>query len=659
MQIQSPFLVDIDLRASFRNFADAFFEKISGFDQEAVALRDAESTETVKYKEFTPITNKCAQHLKEIGIQNKSKVALIASNCSACCFVHLAAAQLGCRMVCVNGNLAVDEIWHQIDQSEVTHAILESQFTAKMEDVKRRAIMRGSGRVKIVRKLEEVIGDTNLSRLTKRESKAIIPVHNVPTPESEYNFETASVTSQSTFVVHSTKNSIIPTDFTDLDDAYGYFIFYTSGTTGPSRPVHLTHHQILLNLQQLSLSIYGPPTSTDKFLVPLNIHHLYGFTSLYHALFNGAEVTMINKYSSKVFLKALSDNKISYAHVTPPMVLFLSTDLSLENVNLRQHLRTLIVGGAALDSKAAKKCKERLAIRDLRQVYIMSEIGSICSFSHFGSDIIECVGSPLPGYLMKILHFDNKNLCAPRQVGHLCVKKQDSTIPLLQSLKHKSNGDNNEGYVRTGDAAFYDERGGIYVVDRIKEIIKFRGIVLCPTDVECNIRSHPGIEDCAVVCKQSHTIGEVPAAFIVKNSSNAVLSTAEVRQHISSKIPQFKELRGSVFFVNEIPRTLNGAALRRQLRQTWDRERLANREAVMTDLAENGRRASTVPKQVSTAPPKRPSSRANQASQRNPSPQPTSLTKKTPKGQENKNAKASSIPKSSPNPSPKPKTTKI
>ncbi|CAD5222189.1 unnamed protein product [Bursaphelenchus xylophilus] len=624
MQVESPFIVDLDIRGSIRNFADYIFDRISVYDGDTVALRDAETLEETKFNEFNSITNLCTQRLKELGIQNNTRVALIASNCSACCFVHLASAQLGCRLVCVNGNLSVDEIWHQIDQAEVTHAILESQFTAKMEDVKRRAIMRNSGRVKIIRKMEEVLGETSLSRLTKRESKSIIPVQ-LPssTADSESSFDTASMTSQSTFVVHSNKSSLTPLDPVDVDDSNGYFIFYTSGTTGPSKPIYISHQQIILNLMQLGLSVYGPPGVTDKFLLPLNIHHLFGFLSLYQALVNGAELTLVNKYSSKVFLRALSDYKITYAHVTPPMILFLATDLSLENVNLRQHLRTLIVGGASLYSKEAKKCKERLAIRDLRQIYLISEMGAICTFPHFCSENIESVGSPLPGYVIKIMHFDNKNLCAPRQVGHICIKKPGWTSTGFYNQKNKHNGDTHDGYIRTGDAGFFDEKGCIYVVDRIKDIIKFRGLVLCPTDVESNIRAHPGIEDCAVVCKQSHTAGEVPAAFIVKSSTNLVLSTAEVRQHISGKIPQFKELRGGVFFVTDIPRTMNGAVLRRQLRQTWDRERLASREAMAQEPAENGRRTSATIKTSSLPSTRRPTlASASSGSLRSSSPKP-------------------------------------
>ncbi|RCN29720.1 hypothetical protein ANCCAN_24515 [Ancylostoma caninum] len=171
------------------------------------------------------------------------------------------------------------------------------------------------------------------------------------------------------------------------------------------------------------------------------------------------------------------------------------------------------------------------------------------------------------------------------------------------------------GYVKTGDAAFYDETGHIYVLDRIKDIVRYKGTLVCPSEVELMLRAHPGIDDCAVVGRQDHVSGEqVPAAFVVKSQTHPLLSSAEVRQYVSGKIATFKELRGGVFFVPEIPRSTCGKVLRRQLRQFWDRERTNSKDVITKDG--KGQKANEKPDRTpvkrangSATPTKRPANR--------------------------------------------------
>ncbi|KAI6215616.1 hypothetical protein M3Y94_00406100 [Aphelenchoides besseyi] len=284
---------------------------------------------------------------------------------------------------------------------------------------------------------------------------------------------------------------------------------------------------------------------------------------------------------------------ITYLPVFPNFVYFLANDLSLENITLRPHLRTIIVSGAPLDSRLGRQCKERL-------VYFSNDFGSPCMFSHVRSDNMDSTGQLLPNVSARILQWENKNLCVPRQHGRLFLRYHDAT----------SNGEsiNTDGFTKTGDAAFYDEAGFIYVLDQTKEIIRYKGAFISPIDVERALRFHPGIEDCAVVSRQDHIVNEVPAIFVVKRNSNSMLSTAEVRQHIATagKIPLFKDLRGCIFFVSEIPRS-NGKVVRSQLRQYWDRRRSGSKVDTLNGLSTmpttignhvENRRSSTIPTAV-------------------------------------------------------------
>uniref|UniRef100_A0A915BDG4 Uncharacterized protein n=1 Tax=Parascaris univalens TaxID=6257 RepID=A0A915BDG4_PARUN len=347
-------------------------------------------------------------------------------------------------------------------------------------------------------------------------------------------------------------------------------IFFSAGTTGLIKAVEISHKSLIVNIQQISCSIYAPPTNKERFLLTLCLHHIFGAISAYYALANGTTLFCMSKYVAKNFLDSIENHKINVVHATPTIVQMLAFDPLVEGRDLST-LRSIIVAGAPIDPRTMTACKERLQLKDLRQAYGMTEIGGVCTLSHFGCNKMTSVGVPLPGMIVKVVNWESKELCTPNQLGQLLVMG-----PQVQPSFYKNPKATNEivdtfGYLKTGDAAYYDEDGYIYILDRIKDLIKYKGALVCPSEVENILRSHPGVEDCAVVGRQDHVSGEVPAAFVVKNAQHQLLASAEVRQHVAGKIAQFKDLRGGVFFVSEIPRSVCGKILRRHLKQYWER----------------------------------------------------------------------------------------
>ncbi|XGW33636.1 hypothetical protein V3C99_017777, partial [Haemonchus contortus] len=344
-----------------------------------------------------------------------------------------------------------------------------------------------------------------------------------------------------------------------------------------------SHRSLIINLQQIGLPLYGPVQPRERFLLPLALSHVFGAISAYYALVNGATVYMMAKASPKALVDNLLNLNINVSHITPAMVMWLAMDITLETQQINS-LRSILVAGAPIDANLANHAKRKMHLKDLRQSYGMTELGGLCTLSPYESDKIESVGAPLPGMLFKIVNYETKQLCPPRTPGHLLVNGPQVAPCYYKNAKATAEIIDSNGYVKTGDAAFYDETGNIYVLDRMKDIIKYKGTLVCPSEVELTLRGHPGIDDCAVVGRQDHVSGEqVPAAFVVKNPAFPLLSSAEVRQYVSGKIPTFKELRGGVFFVPEIPRSICGKVLRRQLRQFWDRERTNSKDVIAKD----------------------------------------------------------------------------
>uniref|UniRef100_A0A1I7X7G8 AMP-binding domain-containing protein n=1 Tax=Heterorhabditis bacteriophora TaxID=37862 RepID=A0A1I7X7G8_HETBA len=553
MEVQNSFQIVWD-KTPYRSFTDYFFAKI-GAHGSNLAIVDVDTGKQWRYSEIRGWCDMCAMRLKELQVTINSRVAVITGTTGQAIFVHLACSLIGCSAVAVNGWNTVDEIWQLVDLSESTHLIVEPQFQQKADDVRRKAVMRGGGRIKHVRVIDDVLTSESIS-------------------SEENGLEEDSEAPSHMLTPVNTSNAINP-----------MLIFFTSGTTGLPKvsyydlftynnfnAAELAHRSLIINIQQMSLPLYGPVQAKERFLLALSISHIFGAVSAYYALVNGAIVHMMSKVFPRVLIETLTKTNINVSHITPAMLMWLARDPALDDVKM-PNLRSLIVGGAPVDCNLANLAKQKMNLKDMRQTYGMTELGGLCTLSHYEYDNIESVGSPLPGMLFKVVNWETKQLCGPRQPGQLMVIGPQVMPSYFKNPKATNELLDSNGYIKTGDAAFYDENGHLYVLDRIKDIIKYKGTLVCPSEVELILRAHPGIDDCAVVGRQDHVAGEVPAAFVVKSSSHPLLASAEVRQYVSGKIATFKELRGGVFFISEIPRSVCGKVSRRQLRQFWDRER--------------------------------------------------------------------------------------
>ncbi|KJH46016.1 AMP-binding enzyme [Dictyocaulus viviparus] len=420
-----------------------------------------------------------------IRVTSHSRVAVITGTTGQAVFVHLACALIGCPAVAVNGWSTVDEIWQIVDLSESTHLIVEAQFMSKADDVRRKAAMRGGSRIKQIRLIDDVLSTDTISSENKKRYPLVKELS-------------------------SLKISIPSTDDLHPEDSSP-----TSESTEDKNAAEFAHRSLMINIQQMSLPLYGPVQPRERFLLPLSFSHIFGAISAYYALVNGAIVYMMSKAFPKALIENLIKLNIHVAHITPTMIMWLAMDNTFENLGIN-NLRSMLVAGAPVDSNLANCVKRKMSLKDLRQTYGMTELGGLCTLSHYECDKIETVGPPLPGMLFKIVNWDTKQLCPPRTPGQLLVHGPQVIPCYYRNPKATAELIDVDGYVKTGDAAFYDEIGNIYVLDRIKDIIKYKGTLVCPSEVELILRCHPGIDDCAVVGRQDHVSGEVNDSAIAE-----------------------------------------------------------------------------------------------------------------------------------------------
>lgn len=177
------------------------------------------------------------------------------------------------------------------------------------------------------------------------------------------------------------------------------------------------------------------------------------------------------------------------------------------------------------------------------------------------------VGKLLPSTEMRILRLDDPARDAePGEEGEIAIRgpqvmkgylgRPDATAALIDA----------DGWVHTGDVGRVDENGWLYVVDRVKELIKYKGFQVAPADLEALLLTHPAIADAAVIGVYDADGNEVPKAFVVRQPSAPDLGADEVMAYVAERVAPYKKLR-RVEFVGRVPRAASGKILRRELRQ--------------------------------------------------------------------------------------------
>jgi 4-coumarate--CoA ligase len=181
-----------------------------------------------------------------------------------------------------------------------------------------------------------------------------------------------------------------------------------------------------------------------------------------------------------------------------------------------------------------------------------------CFFQH-GS-----VGDVNAGVYAKVVDESGKAL-GPNQNGELCFKGSVMMMGYIGDEQATKATIDEEGWLHTGDVGYYDEDLQFFIVDRIKELIKWKGFQVPPAEIEALLLTHPKIKDCGVIGKPDEMVGELPLAFVVRDDDS--ISEEDVKKFVASKTSFAKRLHGGVKFIREIPKNPSGKILRRELRE--------------------------------------------------------------------------------------------
>jgi len=343
---------------------------------------------------------------------------------------------------------------------------------------------------------------------------------------------------------------------------------FSSGTTGLPKGVMLSHHNLVTNVfQTLTKGEFGSVSGDDVLLCFLPLYHIYGLTiGLNLPLMRGCTVVLMPRFDCDRSLQIMAEEGITLTLCVPPTLLAYCQAAEQGRFPHEHRLRWVKSGAAPLAPELARRFSESTGI-PIRQGYGMTEASPVTHVGFLSPELYrpESVGAPVALTACRVLDA-NENEVAQGELGELVMsgpqfmmgywKSPDATAAVLR-----------DGWYWSGDIVRKDDLGLYYVVDRRKEMIKYKGFSIAPAEVESVLLEHPAVRDCGVVGRMDDAGEERPCAFVVlRDTEIANQSMKEALQEwVSERLSSYKMPR-EVYFVQLLPRTASGKILRRELR---------------------------------------------------------------------------------------------
>lgn len=349
---------------------------------------------------------------------------------------------------------------------------------------------------------------------------------------------------------------------------------YTAGTTGLPKGVMLTHYNIVANMLQTAVAL--EVHENDVCLTALPLYHIYGLNVIMGAaVYAGATQVIMRRFDVKQFCELVEKYNVTYINMVTPMFLFIAD--YLEKPQTRKYdwsaLRFVNNGAAPIPRAIAERFERVVRKRCNSSTIVthgwgLTEASPVVAFNPYYKIKIESQGILVSDTEHMVIDPETERELPVGDHGEIIVKG-----PQVMKGYWKSPPDEGfvtikgEKWLRTGDLGYVDEEGYEYLVDRIKEIIKYKGYTVAPFELEDLLMKHPSVADVAVIGKPEPVVGEIPKAFIVRRPEyKGKVAKKEVIDWVKERISAYKRIR-EVEFLDKIPRSMAGKLLRRQLKE--------------------------------------------------------------------------------------------
>ncbi len=345
---------------------------------------------------------------------------------------------------------------------------------------------------------------------------------------------------------------------------------YSSGTTGLPKGVMLTHYNLVANMCQV-LGSGGNLQSEERVIGVLPFYHIYGMLVILNlCLYKGVTIVTMPRFDLEQFLQLMQDYRITRANLVPPIILALAKHPIVSQYDL-SHLRIIMSGAAPLSAELAQAASQRLGCI-VMQGYGLTETSPVTHMNPEDPARIKLgsVGPPIANTECMVVDLNTGNPKGVREEGEIWIRGPQVMKGYLNAPEATAFTLTPEGWLRTGDVGYVDEDGYFYIVDRVKEMIKYKGLQIAPAELEAVLLTHPAVADAAVIPSPDPEAGEVPKAFVVLKP-DIPASAEDLMEYVAERVAPFKKIR-RIEFVQQIPKSPSGKILRRVLVQQ-ERER--------------------------------------------------------------------------------------
>jgi acyl-CoA synthetase (AMP-forming)/AMP-acid ligase II len=335
---------------------------------------------------------------------------------------------------------------------------------------------------------------------------------------------------------------------------------YSSGTTGLPKGVMLTHRNLVANIAQCEPVL--DLGDDEVALAVLPFFHIYGMQVLMNMMLAvGATVVTLPRFDLGEALRLIEERRVTRFFVVPPIVLALAKQPVVDQFDLSS-LRFVLSGAAPLGADLAQDAAARIGC-EVVQGYGMTELSPVSHATPAGQFKPGSVGVLVPNAQARLVGAAGDDRGVGEE-GELWIRGPLVMKGYLNNPAATAATIDDEGWLHTGDVARIDEDGHTYIVDRVKELIKYKAFQVPPAELEALLVTHPGVADVAVVGIPDEEAGELPKAFVVRRPDSDV-TAEELQAFVAEHVAHYKQVR-SVAFVDEIPKSASGKILRRLLR---------------------------------------------------------------------------------------------
>nr|AFU90743.1 4-coumarate:coenzyme A ligase [Punica granatum] len=502
------------------------FENISEF-QDRPCLIDGSTGRIYTYSEVELTSRRVASGLNKLGIEQGQVIMLLLHNSPEFVHAFLGASFCGAMSTTANPFCTPPEIAKQAAASKARLIITQAEFAPKVKD------FAEENGVKVMCIDSAPEGCLHFSELTQADEAEMPSV------------------------------KIDPNDVVALP--------YSSGTTGLPKGVMLTHKGLVTSVAQQvdgeNPNLYF--RKEDVILCVLPLFHIYSLNSIMLCgLRVGAAILIMQKFEIVKLMELVQRYKVTIAPFVPPIVLAMSKYADMDKYDLSS-IRTVMSGAAPMGKELEDSVRAKLPNAKLGQGYGMTEAGPVLAMClAFAKEPFEiksgACGTVVRNAEMKIVNPDTGASLPRNQPGEICIRGNQIMKGYLNDPEATERTIDKDGWLHTGDIGYIDDDDELFIVDRLKELIKYKGFQVAPAELEAMLIAHPSISDAAVVPMKDEAAGEVPVAFVIR-SNGSKITEDDIKQYISKQVVFYKRIN-RVFFTEAIPKAPSGKILRKYLR---------------------------------------------------------------------------------------------